>query len=448
MDVLVNRVGYELGGPKRFVCRCDENRGPSARFEVTDGTGRCLLEGTCRRFGASGAGPWYYVGDFSAFRQAGGDFQIRFEAGGLSAASARFGVGSSLLWRLSKPVVLQMLRSSRASHPGPGEGASGWLDRPARAGSSLRIGARVVLALALAGAKDPHDPQIRSELHWGAEWLRRELLRRPSRAGPAGEVAPAGSADPEPHMALLCGFLCAKLAEQLADIDLLRRGERVWEGHHNLGVLASPEACAAMLLTDVALHVATMEPRYLASAERHVSAIMSAIESSPGGARPCAPIALAALAEFASSLQQHPSTPAAKITLGRCLDSLVEAASREVWGFVPPPADAPSEDVPMLVAEEAWAVLSARRATAGPRHAELATNALDWLLGVNPWGRCLLVGVGMEDSGAAGVEGAIDGMLVPPPGVRRGGPGVSEPPEGGPPHIGGGAAYLAALALL
>ncbi|MHC4253298.1 MAG: cellulase N-terminal Ig-like domain-containing protein, partial [Planctomycetota bacterium] len=254
MEVLVNHVGYETAGPKRFVCRSEENLGPSGHFEVIDRAGRKLREATAARMGATGgAGPVYYAGDFSGLRSAGGDFQVRFEAGNLLATSRRFGVGSSILWRLTKPLVVDFLRTSRATranHSGAGEWqppgilhedglfhdvAGGWFDRAGEGGVSLDQGARAILALALALARDPRDPQTRSELRWGADWLARLMSRYPdsgsmvARAEPDGTLRRLGpDACREPSMCLVAGALYAGLSEALGEIDLLRRGERFW----------------------------------------------------------------------------------------------------------------------------------------------------------------------------------------------------------------------------
>ena len=216
----MNQVGYEIGGPKRFVCRSEENLGPAGRFEVTDGTGRTLLEGPAPRVEpAESGGPWHYPGDFSSFREAGGDFRIRFEAGNRIETSRRFGVGSSILRRLTMPLLLLLLRSRRFGRAGyrgaeewtpPGmlpedehfdDTGGGWFDVPAVAGASLRTGVRTVcglfLALRYAGwrtrkgtdtdlakrlrarrkAPEPQDPQALEELRRGADWFTSRMAR-------------------------------------------------------------------------------------------------------------------------------------------------------------------------------------------------------------------------------------------------------------------------------
>jgi hypothetical protein len=498
LDVLVNHVGYELAGPKRFVARSEENLGPSAHFEVVDGTGRALFEGAAARLpattsaesssgepdrqagaGAAGsAGRCHYAGDFTEFRAAGGDFQIRFEAGNRVATGRRFGVGRSVLWRLTKPLALDHLRSSRAVRANwSGEGdwtapgvldedehfhdvGGGWFDLGRGGGTSLRFGGRALLALAAACARHGRDPQLRAELRWGADWLRRLVIRFPAsgrlvaRAGEDGRLRLLG-ADPgaEPHWGLVAGHLCAKVSEELADTDLLRRGERFWEEYQEgLAGMSSPDAVAAMLLSDVGLHVATLQPRYLAAAERRAETLLSGFEQDgreTAGARdaapsrsPGAPLAAVALAEFAASVPDHPLTPRAKEAVGRFMDSRVEAARADPFGLAPEPEGTAGLDLPMRRAEEAWQALAAHKVTGRTAYVELATNALNWILGLNPWDRCLLRGAAERGSrvleaarpDAAGPQG-LGALVAPGTGPARA-------------HIGGAAAYLMALALV
>jgi hypothetical protein len=83
----------------------------------------------------------------------------------------------------------------------------------------------------------------------------------------------------------------------------------------------------------------------------------------------------------------------------------------------------------------AWAALTAHRVTGRTAYVELAANAVDWLLGLNPDDECLLAGAGGAACRAAG-PGAPDGAVVPP--GRRAGEAI---------RIDGTAAYLMALAL-
>lgn len=526
----MNHVGYELAGPKRFVCRSGENLGPSGRFEIIDGTGRTLLEGAASRLEPAGSGgPWHYRGEFSAFREAGGDFQVRFDAAGRIETSRRFGVGSSILRRLTMPLVLQFLRSrrfARANYRGadewtpPGvlpedehfyDTGGGWFDVPAVAAASMRTGARAMWALFLAhryagrrpiegskgrsglrrvessraGATGPDrglagsqalavirrelpvglNVQIGEslelrELRRGADWLKRLMIRYPesgimiSGVAPGGRLTPLGpDAHAEPHLALLAGYLAAEMSEALADHDLLRRGELFWEEYHDgLGGIGTREAASAMLMSETALHVATLEPTYLAAAERRVKALLDEVEGEGGAGgpdpeklgaweTPGVSLPAAALAEFADSFPDNPLTPRAKEAVGRFLDARVEAAGADPFGLVPHAPglhssglhgdNAPKEDLATLRAGEAWLCLAANRVTGRPAYVELATNAMDWILGLNAEDACLLVGVGTGDTGAD--EGAVL---------------AASGAEATSAHTGAAAAYLMALALI
>jgi len=457
-----------MAGPKRFVCRAEENLGPSGHFEVIDCTGGKLLEGTASRVGdADDGGPVHYAGDFSEVRSTGGDFQVRFEAGNRLATSRRFGIGVSILWRLTKPLVVDYLRAFRATAAGcrdttewkpPGildedgmfhDVAGGWFDDGTGGGTSLDRGARVILALALALEHHPSDPQVMAELRWGAGWLARLMSRYPdsgaviARAEPDGRLKRLGSGTCTGScMCLVAGLLYSRLSEALGDIDLLRRGERFWEEYRSgLGGLETSDAIAAMLISEVALHVALLEPRCLASAEHRAEALLA--EAGEDGERSStawggAGVSLPALAltHFAQSLPDHPLTPRAKEAVGRFMDARVEAAGADPFGLVPH-AEAPPKSAPALLrAEEAWQAMAAHRVTGRAEYVNLATNALNWILGLNDSGTCLLWGAGIRRDVAPGA-GTREGAVLPAPGA-----------DAGPVDIATSAAYLTALALL
>jgi len=473
VEVLVNHVGYEMAGPKRFVCRAEENLGPSGHFEVIDCTGGKLLEGTASRVGgADEGGGVRYAGDFSEVRSTGGDFQVRFEAGNRLATSRRFGIGVSILWRLTKPLVVDFLRASRATAAGgqdttewkpPGildedgmfhDVAGGWFDAGTGGGTSLDRGARAILALALALERHPRDPQIRAELRWGADWLGRLMSRYPDSGALIAQAAPDGRLKrlgPEACsgscMCLLAGLLYSRLSEALGDIDLLRRGERFWEEYRSeLGGLETSDATAAMLISEVALHVATLEPRCLASAEHRAETLLGEIAEAGkgddgvltsatwGGAGMSLPAL--ALTHFARSLPDHPLTPRAKEAVGRFMDARVEAAEADPFGLVPH-AETTSIRAPALLrAEEAWQAMAAHRVTGRAEYVNLATNALNWILGLNDSGTCLLLGAGIRGDVAPGA-GTREGAMLPAPGAAS-----------GPEDLAATAAYLTALSLL
>ena len=58
LEVLVNHVGYERRGPKRFLVASNEELDPfETSFEVRDGTSRTLWEGDLRGAGGRSLGP-------------------------------------------------------------------------------------------------------------------------------------------------------------------------------------------------------------------------------------------------------------------------------------------------------------------------------------------------------------------------------------------------------
>ena len=89
------------------------------------------------------------------------------------------------------------------------------------------------------------------------------------------------------------------------------------------------------------------------------------------------------------------------------------------------------EDLATLRAGEAWLCLAAYRVTGRPAYAELATNAMNWILGLNAEDTCLLLGAG------TGGTGEDEGAVLAAPGA-----------DAATAHTGAAAAYLMALALI
>jgi len=245
-------------------------------------------------------------------------------------------------------------------------------------------------------------------------------------------------------MCLVAGSLYARLSEALGEIDLLRRGERFWEEYRaGLGGLGSSDATAGMLLSEVALHVALLEPECLASAEGRAEELLAGLPGAGGDPSPpetsLAPgvsLPVLALTHFAESLPDHPLTPGAKEAVGRFMDARVEAANPDPFGLVPHGGEAAPRAPALLRAEEAWQAMAAHRVTGRAAYVELATNALNWILGLNDSGTCLVSGAGVRRD------------LTPRPGLREGAvlPAPGADPKGA--DVGTAAAYLTALSLL
>jgi hypothetical protein len=303
---------------------------------------------------------------------------VQFEAGDVLAESVRFGVGRDILWHLTKPLAAERLRRV-------------W----DRAGATEGERMRVLLALVAANSREEPDPEVRHELARGGDWLR----GRSSRA--ADDVAGSEARQPAaaPEIELAAGYLYARCSEALGDVRLLRRGEAFWREHAgNPAGATAPGAVAAMLLSEVGLHVATFEPRYLASAERCAALLLGDDPASVAARWPATggSIEVTALAAFAYSLTDNPLTPRVKEALGAFLDARVEVCSRDPFGVPPPGGAGALADAVRLAAEGAFMVLGASRATSRDAYVEMGVNALNWLMGLNPWGRCLLRGAGLS----------------------------------------------------
>lgn len=418
LKVLVNHVGYDSTGPKRFVVLSDENLGSSGQYSLIDGTGRVLASGVadCVTEAEDGA-PFYYVGNFSDAEFRGADFRIQFEINNIRASSRRFGMGNALLWRIVRPILLHHLHSSRAyeknlSKPGswspPGsleagghfyDLTGGWFDRGAENGGvSLDVGLHVLLALSLAGARDSKDKLLKSELIHGAQWLARLAIFFPSEGRIVGRSEPNGICKliddaplQIPQMALAAGFLYARLSTILGDIDLLRRGQRFWDTYHkDLAGQNSLSAEGAMMISEVALHAALIDPALLASSERRLKKILaSKDDDNLGASQPGISMQAAGVAHFAETLPDHPLTPGAKLGVEAFLDTRVEASEQNAFGVL-------SSGVAHHRLGEAWQALYAYRVSGKRSYIEFATNAINWVLGLNPADTSCLAGASFD----------------------------------------------------
>jgi hypothetical protein len=244
-----------------------------------------------------------------------------------------------------------------------------------------------------------------------------------SRTCEDGTLRLLGDVDESRTVDLATGFAFAKISETLGDVDLLRRGQRFWKKYRQLG---TEREVGASLLSAVALHVATLEPGYLAASERGAEELSAKLEARADAGERDFPeheaYAVAALSEFAASIPHNPLTPRVKIALNNYLDSRVERCREDAFGLTPLPAGTNPEDEPLCRAEQAWAALAARRVTDRGSYAELASNAVNWILGLNPGNVSLLQGAGVtrpENAPRQSPHGAVVPLSADAAGALR-----------------------------
>ncbi len=135
VNVLVNQVGYDLGGPKSAVIATNffPEEDCSARFLLLDEADKIVYEShtACsgRIYGHERAdwGWYFWRADFSAFDRAG-KYRIKARAGGAEGASFPFGIGQDLLFSRTAPGDVEFFFVQRCGYAVPGWHAACHMD--------------------------------------------------------------------------------------------------------------------------------------------------------------------------------------------------------------------------------------------------------------------------------------------------------------------------------
>jgi endoglucanase len=183
--------------------------------------------------------------------------------------------------------------------------------------------------------------------------------------------------------------------------DYLERSIRLWE--HATAKVSSP-ADPLLLLSSVDLYLVTHDERYLAYCRRAAEGILASGDPEgrlAGGYGDTGDVPAAALACFALKLPSEPLSEAIKARLEKHLPAFIaEAANPFGLTMQKPGADGyyfePTSALGcnFQICCRAWSALMVYRVTRDSRALEYAMDQLDFVLGKNPYGLCMMEGKG------------------------------------------------------
>jgi hypothetical protein len=451
IKVLVNQAGYNTERPKRILLQTNFEPAEIADFEVVRGDmtiGSGVWRGT-RKIDAWGL--WYRAGDLPAAPP--GEYVVRVRWRGSLADSAPFRIEPRRLVKWTGPLATRFFYIQRCGCDVPGwhgpchmddarlvdgshrDLAGGWHD----AGDYNKYNGYTPLAVyalakfagsraALAADWADGYPLPAEESAWGARWL--EKCRDAADGKIIGQVfsgfgfwgRPEGETDNVPGTADDRAFYplgwnenemavaaWAALYRATGDARWRNLALGLWEivEAHDPGLDHAQRA--KRLLAAIELYGGLTDERFKLAAERDAAYLLNLQD--PNGSWPAGPMTIvdygllpAALAEFVRAFPKSPFGPPARDSLGRYLDfwetrklgpfSVPKWSENDV--FYPPSPGAWYVGQNSMYLSQAWAgaTMAGVLGAQGPRARQWAAGCLDWVLGANPLGVCLMYGAG------------------------------------------------------
>jgi hypothetical protein len=451
IKILVNQAGYDTAEPKRVILQTDFDSREISDFEVTRGSeaiGRRAWRGVQR---IDPWGLWFRTADLPSFPA--GEYRIRVFWQGSSVESPPFQTGPDRLLKKTAPLAAYFFYAQRCGCDVPGwhrpchlddaqmpdgsrrDLAGGWHD----AGDYNKYNGYTPLSVyALAkfarspgasmAAWDKDRPTPLEESVWGARWL--EKCRDPLTGRIIGRVFSGygfwgppeqetdntpGTADDRPvdiydwneNEMTTAGWAALYLAG--GDAHWKNLALEMWEivEGHDPGLDLGQRA--KRLLAAIELYRAAQESRFALAAER--DAVFLVERQTPAGDWLLGPMAIvdyglipAALAEYVRVFPESPASAPARESLRRYL---LFWAPRRLAAFgilkwsekdtLHPPL--PGEwyvGQNSMYLSLAWAglTISKLRGREYQMARAWAADSLDWVLGVNPFGVCMMYGAG------------------------------------------------------
>lgn len=468
-----NQVGYEPQGPKCFTAY--SNFAPAtATFEVLSDIGEPVYSGTLeapQRITDVNGRTWdyYYLrGDFSEYSGSGGH-SIRVTMDGHVADSESFEIARELMWEKVTPVALNHFGFQRSGAEIPNFQpafhqddavdaetqqalplAGGWYDdgRCAKLTNSFVLWKLVQAYDAAAWRFDTldadrdGDSDMLDELLWGADFVRRLVSQEGAvylgvQATPDYAGAPGKDTDNTP------GTGDERKAVRTDD-DTFHLAALACLARHVEDKQPLVDAVAKALERDLAANrrgpgqFAAAMNLYLATREEHFGAL--AQELFPG-----------VDIEFVDSVNAHDdefgtfSTVEIGLKFTAKADALLRLANnpfgvctygpanRPVYFSGPDGKDGAAEGNTRYILEAAEHVARTYRFAPKPEYLRFIWDQINWLLGNNPYGLCLIEGLGHKQPPAyhdlhvfAGVRrGAVPGTIAR--GIGPKGPGDDRP---------------------
>lgn len=392
VDILYNQAGYETHGPKHFLVASNV-MASDGRFRLVSEDGRLLFESPLksgeRVTGADGAdwGMNYYRGDFSAYDTAG-RLRILVTLGDMEAETGLFSLEFDQVWHSVLGPAVQGLMSFQSND----DAGALWRDpgTPPLADADLFLalveawdGVRWRVRKEFGGA--PLDGAVREALP--------AVLSRVSmadwNAADAGETA---------TWAMALAFAARCLPEDTEVMDLARRLTEHLRDRGADGVRAFSAAAA--------LHEATQETAWRGLARQWYPGPVAEAQAALMWIGPemdsGAVLELGATLEgIGDALLLRAKNPFGVYTTNRNGEDTFFLADADADG------EYPGNTHRVLLAAETMARLY--RMVAKPAYLGFIHDQLNWVLGCNPRGLCLVEGVGVRHAP----------LVIPPEGRDR-----------------------------
>jgi Glycosyl hydrolase family 9 len=447
VNILVNQAGYDLPTPKDVLLQTDFDPAGITAFEVVRGNS---IAGSGAWEGIEEVRSWKQWYRRAALPPlAAGEYRVRVRWKGGQFESPPFRIGPQRLARRTAPLACYFFYAQRCGCVIPGWHGPCHLDDARFADGSHRdltggwhdagdynkyngYAPLAVYALAkFAGSRaasfvdwEAELPLPVEESEWGAKWLEKS---RDSATGriigrvfsgfgfwgrPEDETDNiSGNADDRPAEPMdwneneMTAAAWAALFQASGDSRWRSLALDMWDIVEAADPGSNLDRRAKRLLAANELYSVTPEDRFLLSAQRDALDLVAAQE--PGGGWPPGSMAIvdyglipAALAGFVQEFPASPLCPAVRKALASYLDlwdaRRLRPFSVPMWSdsdaFYPAPAGAWYVGQNSMYLSQAWAGLRISRILGGSglRARRWAGGCLDWVLGLNPFGVCLM----------------------------------------------------------
>jgi len=443
--ILVNQVGYRTGWPKSFVVQSAQ---PIARgtFEIVTAAGAVAFTGTTRRSASPQGWPYSYLrGDFTTL-DAGGSYLVRLQPSGVT--SHLFAIADDPYPEV-EDLGRQFFYYQRCGtkiagwhnycHIDDGDlggthlpAIGGWHDAgdyiKTAFGQPLTFFALAYQATRRVG-HSTYD-SILDEAKWGSTILTQFInpstgrivqgvyARKSFWGRPEDETdgVPGNSDDRLIRTASiwdtdnqLTGAGFALLSPLLSRPDQLQTAIRLWEKFEGL-TASDPGNLGRLIIIDTVLYAMTQESRFRTRAHSDIAALI-ALQGEDGGFPRYnvtdRGMAAAGLAYWALANPGDSSVRAIKSSLRKFIRH-VNTLNRNPFGIMQ--YDASSFFLPYRAIDEwkvgensdylsvAWAMALARQVVTSSRTTKaIIQNHLDWVMGKNPFGVCMVHGAGSSN---------------------------------------------------
>ena len=442
-DILVNQIGYRIGWPKTFLVQSTQPLS-TGTFEILSSTGNIVRTGSTVPASTPRGWSYYYLrGDFSSV-DTEGTYRVRLQPSGLISYSFRI---SANPYAKAEDLARQFFYYQRCGakitgwhsycHLDDGnlDGThipiiGGWHDAgdyiKTAYGEPLSFFALSRLASQRVGMSTYQ--KLLDESKWGAVFLtqlidpstgrllfgiynRQYFWGRPEDEtdgipgnGDDREIltAPIWSTD---NQLAAAGF--AILSPLAARTDYLDRARSLWQRVCSAEPPVDAQNLGRLVILDTLLYAQTGEVKYRDQAQTHVNELI-ALQNSDGSFPRYnltdRGVGAAGLAYWAASNPTDSSTPMIRKSLRRYLRS-VTSLNRNAFGVQPYDSSTfffPYDGIDAWKVGEnsdylsvAWAAaLAGKSIKLTAAYKSIIQNHLDWIMGKNPFGVCMIQGMG------------------------------------------------------